>query len=50
MACMTEIPYSIVEARAKLGAIAREEMRALAEYREQQARGESLGIPHEEAF
>ncbi|MFD6328118.1 type II toxin-antitoxin system Phd/YefM family antitoxin [Streptomyces niveus] len=77
---MSEITYSIVEARAKLGAIAREvsatrqpvaitdhghtiailispadaleleEMRALAEYRERQARGESLGIPHDEAF
>ncbi|MFE3587270.1 type II toxin-antitoxin system Phd/YefM family antitoxin [Streptomyces niveus] len=77
---MSEISYSIVEARAKLGAIAREvsatrepvaitdhghtiailispadaleleEMRALAEYRERQARGESLGIPHDEAF
>ncbi|MEW1794005.1 type II toxin-antitoxin system Phd/YefM family antitoxin [Streptomyces niveus] len=77
---MTEISYSIVEARAKLGAIAREvsatrepvaitdhghtiailmspadaleleEMRALADYRERQARGESLGIPHDEAF
>ncbi|MGW6506072.1 type II toxin-antitoxin system Phd/YefM family antitoxin [Streptomyces niveus] len=77
---MPDITYSIVEARAKLGAIAREvsatrepvaitdhghtiailispadaleleEMRALAEYRERQARGESLGIPHDEAF
>lgn len=77
---MTEITYSIVEARAKLGAIAREvsatrkpvaitdhghtiailmspadaleleERRALADYRERQARGESLGIPHDEAF
>lgn len=77
---MTEITYSIVEARAKLGSIAREvsatrepvaitdhghtiailmspadaleleELRALADYRERQARGESLGIPHDEAF
>ncbi|WP_329077969.1 type II toxin-antitoxin system Phd/YefM family antitoxin [Streptomyces niveus] len=77
---MTEITYSIVEARAKLGAIAREvsatrepvaitdhghtiailmspadaleleERRALADYQERQARGESLGIPHDEAF
>ncbi|MDT0441464.1 type II toxin-antitoxin system Phd/YefM family antitoxin [Streptomyces johnsoniae] len=77
---MTEASYSIVEARARLGAIAREvgttrepvaitdhghtiailispadaleleEMRALAAYRERQARGESAGIPHDEAF
>ncbi|WP_326600404.1 type II toxin-antitoxin system Phd/YefM family antitoxin [Streptomyces sp. NBC_01803] len=77
---MTESSYSIVEARARLGAIARqvsatrepvaitdhghtiailmspadalelEEMRALAAHRERQARGESAGIPHDEAF
>lgn len=27
-----------------------EEMRALAAYRESQRRGESLGVPHDEAF
>jgi prevent-host-death family protein len=77
---MADISYSIVEARARLGAIAREvsatrepvaitdhghtvailvspadaleleEMRALAAFRERQARGESEGIPHDEAF
>lgn len=78
--CMTEAAYSIVEARACLGAIARvvgatgepvaitdhgqtiamlvspadvlelQEMRALAAYRARQARGESAGVPHEEAY
>lgn len=77
---MTETRYSIVEARARLGAIAREvsatrepvaitdhgnpiavlvspadvleleELRALAAYRERQARGESAGVPHDEAL
>jgi prevent-host-death family protein len=77
---MTETKYSIVEARSRLGAIAREvsatrepvaitdhgntiavlvspadaleleEMRALAAFRERQARGESAGVPHDEAF
>lgn len=77
---MTETTYSIVEARARLGAIAREvsatrepaaitdhghtiailvspadalelqEMRALAAYRARQARGESVGVPHDEAY
>ncbi|MFI0939866.1 type II toxin-antitoxin system prevent-host-death family antitoxin [Streptomyces sp. NPDC021020] len=77
---MTESTYSIVEARARLGAIARqvsatresaaitdhgqtiavlvspadalelEEMRALAAYRARQARGDSAGVPHEEAY
>jgi prevent-host-death family protein len=77
---MTESTYSIVEARARLGAIAREvsatrqpvaitdhgqtiavlvsptdaleleEMRALAAYRDRQARGESAGLPHDEAL
>ncbi|MFD5318672.1 type II toxin-antitoxin system Phd/YefM family antitoxin [Streptomyces sp. NPDC127098] len=77
---MTDISYSIVEARARLGAIAREvsatrepvaitdhgqtvailispadaleldELRALAAYRERQARGDESGIPHDEAF
>ncbi|UGY94008.1 type II toxin-antitoxin system Phd/YefM family antitoxin [Streptomyces gobiensis] len=77
---MTETSYSIVRARARLGAIAREvsatrepvaitdhghtiavlvspadaceleEMRALAAYRDRQTRGESAGIPQDEAF
>lgn len=77
---MTQSTYSIVEARARLGAIARQvsttrepaaitdhgqtiavlvspadalelqEMHALAAYRARRARGESAGIPHEEAF
>ncbi|MEU5547507.1 type II toxin-antitoxin system prevent-host-death family antitoxin [Streptomyces sioyaensis] len=77
---MTESAYSIVEARARLGAIAREvsatrepvaitdhgqtiailvspadalelqEMRALAAYRARQARGESAGVPQNEAY
>jgi PHD/YefM family antitoxin component YafN of YafNO toxin-antitoxin module len=77
---MTAVKYSIVEARARLGAIAREvsatreqaaitdhgqtvailvspadaleleELRALAAYRERQARGESAGVSHGEAF
>ncbi|AXK35139.1 type II toxin-antitoxin system Phd/YefM family antitoxin [Streptomyces armeniacus] len=77
---MTDIAYSIVEARARLGAIAREvsatrepvaitdhgntiailvspadaleleEMRALAAYRERRDRGESAGVPHDEAY
>ncbi|MEW2530668.1 type II toxin-antitoxin system Phd/YefM family antitoxin [Streptomyces sp. NPDC047071] len=76
---MKETAYSIVEARAPLGAIAREvsatrepvaitdhgqiiailvspadalelqETRALAAYRERQARGEDAGVPHAEA-
>ncbi|EST27524.1 hypothetical protein N566_23325 [Streptomycetaceae bacterium MP113-05] len=80
MVFMTDTSYSIVEARARLGAIAREvsasrepvaitdhghtvailvspadalelqEMRALAAYRERQARGEEAGVPHGEAF
>ena len=74
------IAYSIVEARARLGAIARQvsatrepaaitdhgqtiailispadalelqELRALADYRTRQGRGESAGIPHDEAY
>ena len=78
--CMTETTYSIVEARARLGAIAREvsatrepvaitdhgqtiailvspadalelqEMRALAAYRACQTGGESVGVPHAEAY
>lgn len=77
---MTETSYSIVQARARLGAIAREvsatcepvaitdhghtiavlvspadaleleEMRALAAYRDRQARGESAGIGQDEAY
>jgi PHD/YefM family antitoxin component YafN of YafNO toxin-antitoxin module len=81
MVCMTtESTYSIVEARARLGAIAREvsatrepaaitdhgqtiailvspadalelqELRALVAYRARQERGESAGIPHDEAY
>jgi PHD/YefM family antitoxin component YafN of YafNO toxin-antitoxin module len=72
--------YSIVEARARLGTIARgvsathepaaitdhwqtiavlvspadalelQEMRALAAYRARQARGETAGVPHNEAY
>jgi hypothetical protein len=61
---MTETTYSIVEARARLGAIAREvsatrepvdalelqELRALAAYRARQARGENAGVSHDEAY
>lgn len=77
---MTGNTYSIVEARARLGAIARQvsatrepvaitdhghtiailvrpadavelqEMRALAAYHARQSRGESAGVPHDEAF
>jgi prevent-host-death family protein len=77
---MRDTTYSIVEARARLGAIARdvsatqrpvaitdhgntiavlispadalelEELRALAAYRSREARGESAGVPHDEAF
>jgi len=76
----TSASYSIVEARAKLGAIARsvsatrepvaitdhghtvavlvspadalelQEMRALAAYRDRQARGETAGVAHDVAF
>ncbi|MEV7675941.1 type II toxin-antitoxin system Phd/YefM family antitoxin [Streptomyces sp. NPDC088752] len=77
---MAKTTYSIVEARARLGAIAREvsatqepaaitdhgqtvavlispadalelqELRALNAYRARQARGEDVGVPHEEAY
>ncbi|HET6636595.1 MAG TPA: type II toxin-antitoxin system Phd/YefM family antitoxin [Streptomyces sp.] len=77
---MTALTYSIVEARARLGAIAREvsatreqaaitdhgqtvailvspadaleleELRALAAYRERQARGEVAGVSQDEAY
>jgi hypothetical protein len=50
--------YSFGKARARLGALlrepvdalARQETRALTAYRELQARGEDAGVPHGEAY